>query len=258
MAYIARRVIPDGTVVECQWPAIVPEEMFWRVQAIRAAVPQAAALKGRPKSTYRSLLGGLGSCGRCGAKVSMHSSEQKKRGKIRRYRCAGSFCFKLDHISDVDERVGWEVVKYLLTPGVLERHLPTGGRGGSGGGTRRGRCAARRAGRVGCRPGGVPRRVPGQGSEAHAADRGGRGTRPPAQHPPGRPGFADRLGFEDGDPDTATADRLNAAMQVWDDMPMEAARALLREVADVVIYPQALARELGKDQVEVLFKEAAA
>lgn len=125
MAYIARRVMPDGEVVGCQWPAIVPEPMFYRVQAILAAVPQSVAQKGRPRSNYRSLLGGLGVCGRCGAAVTTHVDVQKKRGKVRRYRCARGY-FKLDNIREVHDRIGWDVVTYLLTPGVLERHLPEG------------------------------------------------------------------------------------------------------------------------------------
>ena len=65
--------------------------------------------------------------------------------------------------------------------------------------------------------------------------------------------FADRLGFtEDG---TATEDPFNAALAVLDDMPMEALRNLLRSVAVITVYPQAMARERDRPQVEVLFRE---
>jgi site-specific DNA recombinase len=251
MSYIARRVMPDGEVIECQWPAIVPEPMFYRVQAILAAVPESAAQRGRPKSTYRSLLGGLAVCGKCGAAVTTHIDERKTLGKVRRYRCAKG-CFKLDHVSEVDERVGWEVVKYLLTPGVLERHLPEGDAAAAA--AARGEAEALRAELAEWAADLEVSRAAYKAREAkllpliEAAEQRARQL----SIPPAVRGFADRLGFEDGD---ATADRLNAAMQVWDDMPMEAARALLREVADVVVYPQAMARELGCDRVEVLFRE---
>jgi hypothetical protein len=64
-------------------------------------------------------------------------------------------------------------------------------------------------------------------------------------------GVADRIGFlEDG---TTTRERLNAALAVVRDMPAAAFRNLLREVCEIKIYPQALAAELGVDQVVVGF-----
>ena len=168
---------------------------------------------------------------------------------MRRYRCSKG-CFRIDHIDAVDERVGWEVVKYLLTPGVLERHLPTGDAAAAA--AARGEAEALRAELAeweadpDVKLDAYKRRKAKILPLIEAAEERARQL----SIPPAVRGFADRLGFEDGD---ATAERLNAAMQVWDDMPMEAARALLREIAEIRIYPQALARALGKDQVEVLF-----
>lgn len=251
MAYIARRIMLDGQVIACKWEPLVPEDVFHRVAAIRAAVPQSVTMKGRPRSTYRSLLGGLAVCGKCGGKVSTHTSEQKKRGKVRTYRCAKSFCFKLDHIGDVDERVSWELVKYLLTPGVLESHLPT--EDAQAAAAARGEAEALRAELAAWAADLEVSRAAYKAREAslmpmiEAAEERARTL----STPPALRAFADRIGFtSDG---TATAERLNAAMRVLDDMPMEAVRNLLREVATVTIYPQAMARELGKEQVEVTF-----
>lgn len=246
LAYIAKRRMDDGALIDCLWPAIVPEPMFWRVQAVLAAYPTA----GRPKSSVKTLLGSLAGCGKCGAKVTTDVREQKRRGKVRRYRCARG-CFNLDHVSDVDERVGWEVVKYLLTPGVLERHLPEGDAAAAT--AARGEAQSLRAELAEWAADLDISRAAYKAREAkllpliEAAEARARQL----SVPPAVRAFADRLGFtEDG---AATAGRLNAAMDVWNAMPMEASRALLREVCTVTIYPQALARELSHDQVEVVF-----
>lgn len=267
LAYIAKRRMEDGTTIDCLWPAIVPEDMFWRVQAILAAIPQSVALRGRPRSTYKSLLGGIAVCGKCSAPVTTQVEEQKERGTVRRYRCSKG-CFKIDmsteyqrlpsgqvrYPSSIDERVGWEVVKYLLTPGVLEQYLPEGDAAAAA--AARGEAESMRAELAEWAADLDVSRTAYKAREAKmlplieaAEERARQLSIPPAVR-----GFADRLGFEEDDPETATAERLNAAMQVWYGMPREAARALLREVATVTIYPMAMARELGRDRVEVLFE----
>ena len=246
--YTAKRILGDGTIVECQWPAIVDDDLFNRCQV--SVTPQGAKLKGVPKSTYRSLLGGLGTCGKCGGKVTTQVDEYVRRGRVRRYKCSVGH-FKLDHIDDVDERVGWEVVKFLMTPGSLEKYLPDADADAAA--AARGQAESLRAELAEWAADLDVSRAAYKAREARimplieaAEERARTLSVPPAVR-----AFADRIGFTgDG---TATAERLNAAMQVWQSLPMEAARALLREVGTVTIYPQKLATELGKDQVEVLF-----
>jgi len=247
-AYIAERVI-DGQVIACQWEPILTPELFWAAQ--RPTTPQSATLRGRPKSTYKSLLGGIAVCGRCGGKVTTDTKHQKRRGTVRRYRCAAG-CFKLDGMEAAEAEVRTDLVGHLIGPGVLERYDTDHGSEAAAAAAEAARLRAEldewAAADISARA--YALREAKLMPMIEAAERRSREM----AAPPALRAFAGKFMQTDF---PEYWQRISAAVEVLNAMPMEAQRALLREVATVTIYPQAMAAELDRPQVCLEFRSAA-
>ncbi|MEX2659701.1 MAG: recombinase family protein [Acidimicrobiales bacterium] len=110
-AYVARRVHRGAVVGAGNWPALVDEERFERVQA--RLVAQRTSLT-RQTSTAR-LLSGVGRCGVCGGKVNAGHDRNKRK----MYQCRTSFCVARDLVK-LDEFVTAVVLARLARPDVTE------------------------------------------------------------------------------------------------------------------------------------------
>ena len=118
VGYLGKRKLkpddPPSAWVACQWNPMVDEDLFFRVQD-RLDSHQGA---GQRPGAHRSLLAHLAACGACGGTVT--TVNRKGEGC---YRCIRG-CVVIRDRDLADYRVGWQVVNWLLGPGVLERYTP--------------------------------------------------------------------------------------------------------------------------------------
>lgn len=237
LAYIGKRRV-NGELVDCRWPAIVPEATFWRVQAILAANPGA----GKRPGAYRSLLAHFARCGKCGGEVIT-----EKRSYGRAYRCNGNGCFAIRE-TDADPAALYFAAAVLMGDSVLERYLPRDDDSAAA-------MAQAEADRLqaeldewlsaGISPrayaikeGELLPQIEAATARAEELRRAG--------HPALRP--LEQFAHMDL---PEVWQRADAAFTVLAGLPLNARRDLLRQVFDVKLYPKKLAAELNIDQVEV-------
>jgi hypothetical protein len=115
-AYIRQRRLPSGVYIPAQWDPVVDEGLFWRVQEILAT----HLGYGHKPGSYRSLLGYLATCGKCGAQVTT------ERGGRDRYRCRKG-CVTFSPLAEADLRTEFALAVLIEQPGVLERYAASGG-----------------------------------------------------------------------------------------------------------------------------------
>jgi DNA invertase Pin-like site-specific DNA recombinase len=252
-AYISRQRLDDGTLAECVWPPIVDEGLFWRVQRILDAHRGAGSRPG----AYRSLLAYLAVCGGCGGTVI--TSDLKRGGeKARHYRCQLHGCVVLAE-DKADDAVMFEAADYLIQPGVLERYLPRDD--GTEAARAQAEAARLRAELDSWMEAGVSAAAYKKKEDAllpriEAAEVRARSTLTPAQV--AFEMFAKRLHPVTGQEyEVATSSRLNLALKVWDELPLLAARDVVKTTLQVVLWPKKIAIDKGVEynQTTVTWRE---
>lgn len=236
LTYIAKRRMPDGTLVDCIWPPLIEEDQFWRVQAVLDSHPQA----GRPGS-HRDLLSYIATCARCDGEIAPHNRNDEGRDPERNYRCKphGHVVIPVER---ADNAVMFEMLGELIQPGVLERYLP-----------RQDVAEAAKAETEANRLKSELNEWLEAGVSAVAykkkedellpkiAAAGDRARRARATVTPAGVAaeqFARALDPFTGDETTVATDaRLNAAIAVWDGLPLQAARDLVRQTLRVTLHP---------------------
>lgn len=83
--------VPDGDPITDYYPAVIPEDLYWRAVAAAKARRQGGGRKG---STYSNLLSGLVKCGHCGARMAYEDKGRRSAGpslvcdhRVRRLGC---------------------------------------------------------------------------------------------------------------------------------------------------------------------------
>lgn len=239
LTYIAKRRLSDGTMIDCIWPPMVEEDQFWRVQDILAAHHGA----GKRPGAYRSLLAYIAVCGVCGGSVTTQRRPPRKSATEKElfYRCHVRGCFVIP-VERADDAVMFEILGELVQPGVLERYLP---RADSDEAASAEQEAARYRAELDewLEAGISPRAYKKKEDEiapkiAEAEDRARRARAQATPAALAAQQFAEALDPLTGEPAAmATSERLNKAIEVWNDLPLLTARDLVKRTLDVVIYP---------------------
>jgi site-specific DNA recombinase len=129
LAYISKRRLDDGTVIDCSWPPLIDKDTCDRVQA-QLATNSEHKPTGKPALNYIYLLEGLLRCGTCGSMMT-RSVGNGNGGQYFHYRCtkkqrtAGAGCPVRDAAAAaVEEFVLSELRAYSLNVDAIKKRLP--------------------------------------------------------------------------------------------------------------------------------------
>jgi len=253
-AYIAKRKVGDEWV-SCMWPAIVPEDMFWRVQA-RLATNKGA---GKRPGAYRSLLAHYAVCGKCGGEVM---TEQRYHGawkkgvkrdpdapRYRVYKCTKDGCFAIA-AEGADKDALYMAAGALMAPGKLEQYLPSD----DSLATAQAEVDRLQAELDAWLEADISPRAYKAKEDKYLPQIEAAKARAEAARMAASPALRPLAEFAVLDfPEIWQ--RADGAFRALEKMPVAAQRDLLRSVFDVRLYPRKLADELGVSQVEVTERE---